>query len=60
MKVSALASRVSCSRSHLSKVEHGDRIPNALLLHNIARVLGVMVDALYDRDWSWNQKHKLA
>ena len=59
MKVAALAERASCTRAHLSKVEAGMRVPSAVLLHDIARVLGVLVDALYDRDWSWGRKKKL-
>ena len=60
LKIAALAERVSCTRAHLSKVEAGRRVPSAILLHDLARVLGVLVDALYDRDWSWARRQKLA
>jgi DNA-binding XRE family transcriptional regulator len=60
MKITTLASRVGCTPSHLWKVEHGQKVPSAMLLHDVARTLGVLVDALYDRDWSWQRKKQLA
>lgn len=59
MTVSALAERVSCSRREISRLEAGRHVPNAVLLHDIARALGVLVDALYDRDWSWQRRKNL-
>ena len=59
IKIAALARLAGSSRSHLSRVEAGTRVPGAILLHDVARALGVLVDALYDRDWSWKRRANL-
>lgn len=59
MSIAELAARMGTSRSHLSRVEAGDCIPSSLLLHDLARCLGVLVDTLYDREWSWSRKKRL-
>jgi transcriptional regulator with XRE-family HTH domain len=53
-----LAARVGCSAKHLSRVELGQLEPHAILLHDLARVLGVLVDCIFDRSWSWERRRR--
>lgn len=43
-----LATAASISQGFVSKILSGAILPNALLLHNLAEVLGVSSDALID------------
>lgn len=51
-----LANRVGCCPKHLGRLERGTIEPKAMLLHDLARALGVLVDGLYDRAWSWERR----
>lgn len=53
-----LATRVGCCPKHLGRLERGTIEPKAILLHDLARSLGVLVDALYDRAWSWERRKR--
>lgn len=55
----ALATTVQCSHQYLARVEAGAALPNAILLHDLARALNVLVDALFDREWSWARRVKI-
>ena len=59
LTVEDLARRVGCSAKHLARVERGQFEPKAILLHDLARALGVLVDSIFDRTWSWERKKQI-
>lgn len=55
-----LARLVAVERTYITKIEAGRVIPSLMLLHDIARALGTMVDMLFDRDWSAARRREIA
>lgn len=54
-----LAALVRCSSKHLGRLERGEYIPKADLLHDLAAALGYPVDAMFDESWSIERKSRL-
>ena len=54
-----LAALVRCSSKHLGRVERGEYIPKADLLHDLAAALGFPVGALFNESWSIERKSRL-
>lgn len=54
-----LAALVRCSSKHLGRLERGEYIPKADLLHDLAAVLAFPIDALFNESWSIERKSRL-
>lgn len=54
-----LAALVRCSSKHLGRLERGQYIPKADLLHDLAAALGFPVEALFNESWSIERKSRL-
>lgn len=52
MKLIELARIVDVSRSHLALVEAGEKVPSAVIVHDIAAALEVTVEELFQKDSS--------